>query len=351
MFKRKYHTPGTAPATLIAPEGEVGKPVITLIDYDKDHFEQRVVENIEEVFGCRDNRHVSWINIDGLGDVEVFHKLGEHFGLHPLALEDVLNVGQRPKLEQYSDHYFIIAQMIFDDSDGKEINSEQVSIFLKNNVLITIQQDPTRDVFDGLRNRLRNGRGFARSMGHDYLAYALMDAMVDHYFPVLERIGDAVEDLETELLENPSRSCLTTLHDLKRSLLYLRRVSWPEREVLNSLMRDESGLVSQETKVFLRDCYDHTIQIMDVIESYRDLTTGMMDLYLSSLGMRTNEIMRVLTVVTSIFIPLTFIAGVYGMNFQNMPELRTRDGYFIVLGLMGAIGLGMLYFFRRKKWL
>lgn len=351
MFKRKYHQPGTAPATLIAPEGAAAKPTITLIEYDRENYRERVVENIEEVFEARDNHQVSWINIDGLGDVELLHRLGTHFGLHPLALEDVLNIGQRPKIEQYEDHYFIISQMIFAGSDKVEISEEQVSIFLKANVLITIQQDSVRDVFDGLRNRLRTGRGFARSMGHDYLAYALMDAMIDHYFPVLERIGEAVEDLETELLESPTRACLEQLHDLKRNLLRLRRISWPEREVLNFLLRDETGLVRHETKVFLRDCYDHTVQIMDMIESYRDLTTGMMDLYVSSLGMRTNEIMRVLTVVTTIFIPLTFIAGVYGMNFDNMPELHTSSGYFIVLGVMALISVGMIYVFRKRNWL
>lgn len=351
MFKRKYHTPGTAPATLIAPAGALAKPVITLIEYNREVYNERVVETIEEVFGARDNNKVSWINIDGLGDVELLHKLGQHFDLHPLALEDVLNVGQRPKIEQYEDHYFVVSQMIFSGAESQEIDAEQVSLFLKKNVLITIQQDSMRDVFDGLRDRLRTGRGFARAMGHDYLAYALLDAMVDHYFPVLERIGEAVEDLETELLERPSRGCLEKLHDLKRNLLRLRRISWPEREVLNFLLRDESGLVRHETKVFLRDCYDHTIQIMDMIESYRDLSTGMMDLYLSSLGMRTNEIMRVLTVVTTIFIPLTFISSIYGMNFENMPELHTYSGYFVVLLVMAAIGFGMLYWFRRHRWL
>jgi magnesium transporter len=229
-------------------------------------------------------------------------------------------------------------------------------MFLGKNFLITIQED-VGDVFEPVRTRIRNGRGFARSMKNDYLAYALIDAVVDHFFPALEMLGDEIEDLETELLDHPSRECVMRLHELKRTLLHLRRAAWPEREIVNALSRDESGLVCKETKMFLRDCYDHLIQIMDVIESYRDLTTGMMDLYLSSLGIRTNEIMRVLTVVTTIFIPLTFIAGVYGMNFSpeagrfSMPELRQPYGYAACLTLMLAVAVGMIFFFRKKRWL
>jgi len=206
-------------------------------------------------------------------------------------------------------------------------------------------------VFDPVRVRLRNGRGFARTRGHDYLAYSLIDAGVDHFFPVLEPLGEAVEELQSELLEHPKRASLTKLHELKRALLFLRRNAWPVRELVTSLTRDESGLVQPETKIFLRDCYDHTIQIMDVIEGYRDIATGMMDIYLSSLGMRTNEVMRVLTVVSTIFIPLTFIVGLYGMNFEYMPELKTHYGYPVTLGIMLLLAIGMLAVFRKKKWL
>jgi magnesium transporter len=350
MFKIRTHAPGTAPATLELPVGHQAKePVITLIEYDAHTFEERRIEDIAEVFGCRDNGKVSWINIDGLGDIEMLKKLGEHFQLHPLALEDTLNVGQRPKLEEYDDHFFIVLQMTF--CEGEQFEFEQVSMFLKRNVLITIQEEERHDVFDSVRKRLRAGTGFARQRGHDYLAYALTDAVVDHFFPVLETMGDIIEDLEETMLDHPSKECVSKLHGLKRSLLRLRRAAWPQREVLSALNRDLTGMVEENTKPFLRDCYDHTIQIMDIIEGFRDLATGLMDLYLSSVGMRTNEIMRVLTVISAIFIPLTFLVGLYGMNFENMPELHTHYGYFVLLGVMAVLAIGMVIFVRRKRWL
>ncbi len=354
MFSSSRHAPGTAPATLVARAG-AEPPVVTLIEYDAEGIEERQVGSIEEVFVCRDNGKVSWINIDGLGDVELLRKLGAHFRLHPLALEDVLNTSHRPKMEEHADHCFLITRMASVSDEG-EVTFEQVSMFLGHTFLITIQHLPG-DVFEQVRQRLRAGRGFARTRGHDYLAYALLDALVDHFFPVLEKIGEDVEELEDLLLESPSPECVARLHEIKRSLLQLRRAAWPEREVIAALNRDESGLIAAETKVFLRDCYDHTVSIMDVIESYRDVTAGMMDLYLSSVSNRTNEVMRVLTVIASIFIPLTFMAGVYGMNFDpdaspwSMPELRARYGYPITLAAMLLVGLGMLFLFRKKRWI
>ncbi len=345
----RYHPPGTAPATLVAPEGATA-PVITLIEYDRGGVEEKKLTSIADAFHCRDNNRVSWINIDGLGDVEMFRKLAAHFGLHQLAIEDALNTHQRPKLEEYADHLFFIAQMIFCEGK-KDVSMEQVCFFLGRNFLITIQEEAERDVFDPVRARIRSGRGLIRAMGHDYLAYALVDALVDHFFPVLESLGEALEDLEEEVLDRPTRDCVVQLHGLKRTLLGMRRSAWPQREVVNGLSRDETGMVANETKIFLRDCYDHTIQIMDLIETYRDLTAGMMDLYLSSLGIRTNEIMRVLTVVTTIFIPLTFIVGVYGMNFENMPELHSRYGYYIVMIIMAVMAFAMVLYFKRKRWL
>ncbi len=354
MIRSRHHAPGTAPATLVTT-AEARPAVITLIEYDAAGIEERRIERIEDVFHCREDERVSWINIDGLGDVELLRTIGAHFGLHPLALEDVLNTTHRPKIEEYSDHLFVITRMA---SVGAEemVEFEQVSMFLGKNFLITIQERPG-DVFEAVRQRLRGGRGYARKMRHDYLLYALLDALVDHFFPVLEKLGEEIETLEDVLLESPSRSCVARLHDIKRSLLHLRRAAWPEREVMSALNRDESGLIAPETKVFLRDCYDHTISIMDVIESYRDVTAGMMDLYLSSVSNRTNEVMRVLTVIASIFIPLTFIAGVYGMNFDpeaspwNMPELGARYGYPICVAVMLVLGIGMVVFFRKKGWL
>lgn len=338
-------------------------PELTLIHYDGAEFVEEVLKDAETLFerlaALRVQKEsdmgevgqgVMWINIEGLGDMELLQKVGAHFGLHPLALEDVTTAVQRPKVEEYDDHLFVVMQL--PHSDGPmAVRFEQVSLFLGRNFLITIQEDPRFDVFEAVRARLRSNRGFGRTRGHDYLAYALVDAVVDNFFPVLEPLGESIEALEESLLKRPSQRCVRQLHDLKRALLLLRRNSWPLREVINALVRNESGLVTPETRIFLRDCYDHSIQIMDVIESYRDLSTSMMDIYLSSVGVRTNEIMRVLTVVSTIFIPLTFIVGLYGMNFTHMPELTWRYGYPACLLLMASIAIGLLAFFRSKRWL
>lgn len=350
MFTSRYHQPGAAPATLV-PRGEARLPKITLIQYNSEVYEKREVESLEDLFSaCDAHKGVSWINIDGLGDVEMVQKLGEHFGLHPLALEDVFQSPQRPKVEEYDTHFFVVCQMVY-LSDAQELQFEQLSLFFGTKFLITVQEEPDLDVFSSLRARLKAGRGFARTRGHDYLAYAIIDSVVDNFFPILEPLGESIETLEDDLLDNPSRELIIRLHDLRRSLLHLRRNVWPMRDVVSLLTRDESGIVGKETKVFLRDCYDHTIQIMEVIESYRDLAASLMDIYLSSVGIRTNEVMRVLTVVSTIFIPLTFIVGVYGMNFHFMPELDWKYGYFACWGGMLLLSAGMLAVFRRNKWL
>jgi magnesium transporter len=349
MFNRSHHAPGTAPATLVSKDDAVTKPVITLIEYGPDSYDETRVESVEELARCHDNGLVSWINIDGINDAELLTRLGEMFGLHPLALEDVQHTGQRPKLEQYDDHFFMVAQMV--DCENREVGFEQLAMFLKKNVLITIQEEPLHDALEPVRVRLRKGRGFARTRGHDYLAYALLDSVTDHFFPVLEFLGERLEEFEDRMLDKPARELAMELHEVKRTLLQLRRAIWPVREVFSGLGRDESGLVSEDAKVFVRDCYDHTIQIMDIVESYRDIASGLLELYLSSIGTRTNEVMRVLTVVSSIFIPLTFMAGIYGMNFENMPELKTAHGYFVLLCVMALSATGMVLFFRRKGWL
>jgi magnesium transporter len=348
MLNRRYHAPGTAPATLVSKGDAASRPVITLIEYGPGSYDEKRVESIEGLASCRDNGLVSWINIDGVGDAELLTRLGEMFGLHPLALEDVQNYGQRPKLEHYDDHFFIVAQMV--DCEKHEVRFEQLAMFLKKNVIITIQEEPLHDAFEPVRIRLRSGRGFARTRGHDYLAYALLDSVTDHYFPVLEFLGERLDDFEDRMLDKPSRLLAMELHDTKRTLLQLRRSIWPVREVFSGLGRDESGMITDDAKVFLRDCYDHTIQIMDVVESYRDIASGLLELYLSSVSTRTNEIMRVLTVISSIFIPLTFMAGIYGMNFENMPELKTAHGYFVLLSVMALVATSMALFFKRKGW-
>ncbi|MCX6968043.1 MAG: magnesium/cobalt transporter CorA [Verrucomicrobia bacterium] len=348
MFANTYHPPGTAPATLV-PLGDV-QPVVTLLEYDAASLEERRLERVEDLAVSRGNGKMRWIDIDGLADVDVLNKLGEQFGLHPLALEDVLHAPQRPKVEEFEHHFFIVAQIPFSDGQGK-VTFEQVSLFFGKDFLISIQENPESDVFEPVRLRLRTGRGFARTRGHDYLAYALLDCVVDHFFPVLEALGERIELLEDELLDRPTRESLVQLHEIKRTLLQVRRNIWPVRELFTTLSRDESGLVTHETTIFLRDCHDHTIRLMDVIENYRDLTASMMDIYLSAVGMRTNEVMRVLTVVSTIFIPLTFIVGLYGMNFEFMPGLKSPWGFTVCVVGMVLLAAGMLAIFRHKKWI
>ncbi|MES2660786.1 MAG: magnesium/cobalt transporter CorA [Verrucomicrobiota bacterium] len=363
MFTKRHGPPGSPPATLSPHlvDGKARKPAIQIIEYDKDSLEERDIADLGELAARFDSRKVTWINIDGLGDVEALTFLGQRFNLHPLALEDVLNTGQRPKVEAGADYVFIVAQMVYQDHD-KTICGEQVSIFFGKNFLITVQEEGKYDVFDPVRERIRAGRGAIRKSKADYLGYALLDSIIDHYYPVLEDIGNAIEELEDDLIERPSREMVLTLHEYKRSLTQLRRYVWPLRDVVNGLLHDPSGYVATPTKVFLRDCYDHTVQLMDHVESYKELTSGLMELYHSSVGLRTNEVMRVLTVITSIFIPLTFIVGVYGMNFApeghngeklplNMPELYQPYGYIGIMLFMAVIAVVQLILFKKMKWL
>ncbi len=363
MFKTRRSVPGSSPATLVPHlvDGKIVPPRITLIEYDSSGFEEREVTDITGLGGLLDNGKVTWINIDGLGDVESLRALGEMFHLHPLALEDVLSPGQRPKTEVFPDYLFIVAQMVYRDNE-RVTCGEQVSLFFGRDFLITIQEEQEFDVFDPVRERIRSGRGTLRKAGADYLAYALLDSIIDHYYPVLEELGNDIDELEDELLDRPSREMVHTLHEYKRTLTQLRRFVWPLRDVVNSLVHDTSGLVSDPTRVFLRDCYDHTVQLMDFVESYKEVTSGLMELYHSSVGLRTNEVMRVLTVITSIFIPLTFIVGVYGMNFApegrdgkefplNMPELYQPYGYLVIMAVMLGIAIFQLILFRKLKWL
>lgn len=349
----KYHLPGTAPATLIAPTSE--KPIVRHIEYNSQLYEEFDVVEIEQCFPFRDNDQITWINIDGLGDVELLKKLGKHYGLHPLALEDVLNTGQRPKCEPYGDHYFIVMQMVYRNSH-EELAFEQISLFVGKDFVISIQET-SGDMFDPIRKRLSGGLGSSRKSGSDYLAYALIDAVVDYYFPVLECLGDMVEEMEDEVLEKPTPEFVKLLHEYKRSLVHLRRGAWPQREILSALQRDETGLIRDSTKPFLRDCYDHAIQIIDIIENYRELISSVMEIYLSAVSMRTNDVMRVLTVVSSIFMPLTFLVGIYGMNFNpevgpfSMPELNSPWGYPVFLLLCLVLSGSMVIFFRKKGWL
>jgi magnesium transporter len=356
MDKLRYPPPGTAPATLIVPPEYLGrKPAVSLTEFDAHSIEEREIETIDELLPCLENDKVSWINVAGLGDPEFFQRLGLHFRIHQLALEDIFNLGQRPKVDEYDQQLFIVLDMGYENKN-EEVVFEQVCIVLAEKFVITIQEE-TGDVFNPVRQRLREGRGNARFMKADYLAYALIDAVIDQYFPIVESLGESIDDLQETLLDQPTRERVRDLHELKRLIARIRRAVWPQREVLGRLMRDETGLVAARTKPFLRDCSDHTVIMLDLLDTFREATRNVMDIYLSSTSIRTNEIMRVLTVISSIFIPLTFIAGVYGMNFDpklspfNMPELEWSFGYPFAICLMLAVAIGMIVFFKRKKWL
>lgn len=351
IIKRISKKKGLAPGTLVhIGEKKAERVRITLIDYDESEFQEKEVERIEECFPFKDKPTVTWINIDGLHDTELIEKLGKHFNLHPLVLEDILNTGQRPKIEDFENYIFVVLKMLYYDEKEDEIRTEQVSLILEHNCVISFQEK-IGDVFEHVRERLRKGKGRMRKMGSDYLAYSLLDAIIDNYFIILEKVGDKIERLEEIVVANPKPESLQTIHNLKREMIFLRKSVWPLREVINNLGKAESSLVHESTNIYLRDVYDHTIQIIDTIETFRDMLSGMHDSYLSSISNRMNEIMKVLTIFASIFIPLTFIAGIYGMNFSYMPELGWRWGYFAILAVMAGVGISMLLYFRRKKWL
>ena len=330
-------------------ERKTEKTRITIIDYDQAQLQEKEAGSIEECFAFKDNPTVTWINIDGLHQIEIIEKMGRHFNLHSLVLEDIVNTGQRPKMEDFEDYIFIVLKMLYYDQKGG-IKTEQVSLILGPNFVISFQEQEG-DVFNPIRDRIRKAKGRIRKMGADYLAYALMDTIVDNYFIILERLGEEIEDMEEELLTNPTTETLQKIHFLKREMILLRKSTWPLRELINGLERTESPLIQESTGVYLRDVYDHTIQVIDTVETFRDMISGMLDIYLSSISNKMNEVMKVLTIIATIFIPLTFLAGVYGMNFRYMPELEWHGGYFVVLLVMAAVGISMVGYFRRKKWL
>ncbi|MFB8789903.1 MAG: magnesium/cobalt transporter CorA [Potamolinea sp.] len=343
--------PGTLTINKNAPH-----PEITLIDYSEKERTRVQLKEPEDCIPHLDTESISWVDVCGLGNEDIWRRLGKVFQLHPLVLEDIVNVPQRPKVEDYENHLVIISQMVMLKENGTGFWTEQVSLILGKHYLLTVQEEPTRDCFQPVRDRIRTAKGSIRKQGADYLTYTLLDAIIDGFFPVLETYGERIEDLEDEVVMTPTRRTLEKIYNIKRELLALRRAIWPLRDSINSLIRDESPLISSEVHVYLRDCYDHTVQVMDLVETYRELTSGLMDVYLSSVGNKMNEIMKLLTVVSSIFIPLTFIAGVYGMNFNtekspwNMPELNWYWGYPFCIALMLATAGGLVYFFWRRGW-
>ena len=351
LIKKRSPKVGLPPGTLVhIGEKKVEKARITIMDYDETNLEEKEAKTIEESFSFKDKPTVTWINIDGLHEVEIIEKLGSHFGLHPLLLEDILNTDQRPKMEDYGDYIFVVLKMLYPGENKDEIEAEQVSLILGSNFIISLQESEG-DVFNPIRDRIRKSKGRIRKTGSDYLAYALLDAIVDNYFLILENVGEKIEDTEQQLAANPSPETLQYIRELKNEMIFLRKSIWPLRELINGLERCESTLIHQSTGAYLRDVYDHTIQIIDTVESYRDMISGMVDIYLSSISNKMNEVMKVLTIFASIFIPLTFVAGLYGMNFEFMPELKWHWGYFALLAVMALIGISLVFYFKRKRWL
>lgn len=369
-----YDEPGSDPGTLYIEEG-AAPTVIVLIDYCQSKATRLQLASPEDCIPHLDTESVSWVDVQGLGNEDVLQRLGKVFGLHPLVLEDIVNVPQRPKVEEYSDQLLVVARMVtlkkpnhsfISHQTNQGIRSskaamlselaepcfsaEQVSFILGKHYLLTVQEEPEYDAFGPVRERIRTDRGIIRKQNADYLAYALLDSIIDGFFPVLEVFGEQIEDLEDEVVLNPTPKTLGKIHDLKRDLLMLRRAIWPQRDAINSLIRDGSDLIRDDVRIYLRDCYDHAVQVLDMVETYRELTSSLMDVYLSSVSNKMNEIMKLLTVISSIFIPLTFVAGVYGMNFEHMPELQWPWGYAGCWGMMLGIAIFLILYFHRRGW-
>lgn len=353
-FTKRYHPPGTPPGTL-----DTGNAVeqirIRLVDYTATEFTELELDNATDCRPYLERDSITWVHVQGVARAETVRELGNLFGLHPLALEDVINTGQRPKADSYDEQMFVVMNLPTVDEDGI-IGTSQVSIFLGEKFLISFLGAEDAP-FDPVLYRLRKHSGKIRERGADYLLYALLDIIIDRGFPVLEYFSEYIEELEEELLEEPDKKTLAKIHRLKRELLFLRRMLWPQREVINILVREEQPQIHPQTRPYLRDCYDHTIQIIDLIEAYREMTASMLDVYLSSISNKMNEVMKVLTVIATIFIPLTFIVGIYGMNFGNktdnpwaMPELNWTYGYPLLWLLMIAIAGGMIIYFKRRNW-
>jgi len=351
IFRRKAKKPGLESGTLVhVGETFAEKVKITIIDYDEQRFQEKEAKTVDECLPFKDRPTVTWINVDGIHQVDVIEKIGTHFGVHPLLLEDILHTAQRPKAEDFYNYIYIVLKMLRLNETTDEIEVEQVSLILGDNFVITFQET-VGDVFDPVRERIRSNKGRVRKMGADYLAYALIDTIIDNYFVVLERLGEDIENLEEEVVLNPTRDTLQGIHDAKRDMLTLRRSVWPLREVISGLQRGESSLFKKGTLVYLRDVYDHTIQVIDTVEAFRDMVSGMMDIYLSSISNKLNEVMKVLTIISTIFMPLTFITGVYGMNFAFMPPKDQPWGFYASLAVMFGVVGAMLVFFRKRKWI
>ena len=343
--------PGSSPGTVVyVGEQRLLKVQVDVIHYDPSGSSEQRDVSVQDCVDAVAENGITWMNVNGVHDVDLIAGLGERFGLHPMTMEDIVNTTQRPKVEEFGGYIFMVLKMIAFDEARQSFDIEHVSVILGANFVISFLEDDG-DVFEGVRQRIRSAGGRIRGMKADYLAYSLMDAVVDHYFLAVERMGDIIEEVDDRLLEEPRPGDIREIHGLKRAILSLRKAVWPIREEVGVIVKSESPLLTAESRVFWRDLYDHSIQIIDLVETHRDLLGGMHDVYLSILSHRMNEVMKVLTIISTIFIPLTFIAGVYGMNFKEMPELQWRGGYYSVWVVMIVIASGLFLYFRRKRWL
>jgi magnesium transporter len=351
-----FDEPGSLPGTLNI-EADAPPPTIVLIDYQGEQATRLQVDSPEACAPYLETRSVSWVDVQGLGSEDVLQRLGQVFELHPLVLEDIVNVPQRPKVEEYDDQLLIITRMVMPEEDEEGFFTEQVSFVLGRHYLLTVQEEPELDTFPPVRDRIRLARGTIRDRGADYLAYALLDTIVDGFFPVLEDYGERLEELEDEVVIRPTRQTLAKIYAIRRELVTLRRAIWPQRDAINTLIRDKNPLISDEVRIYLRDCSDHATQVLDMVETYRELSSSLMDVYLSAVSNKMNDVMKLLTVISTIFIPLTFVVGIYGMNFDpkaspwNMPELNWYWGYPACLLGMGAIATFLLTYFWKLGWL
>ncbi len=348
--KRRSKGAGLPPGTLVhIGEQKTEQIKITLIDYDEASYQEKELASVQECLPFRDQPTRTWINIDGLHQVEAIERIGKHFGLHPLVLEDIVSTEQRPKLEDFGQYIFIVTKMLSHEQTSQQVITEQVSMVLGANFILTFQEG-AKDDFIPIRQRIKSGNGRMRGMGADYLLYALLDAIVDNYFVILEKLGEQIETLEETLLTNPTQAQLKAVHKLRREFILMRKSIWPLRDVVATLERRESPLIKNTTTIYLRDLYDHIARVIDTVENYRDLVSVLLDIYLSSLSNKLNEVMKTLTIITTIFIPLSFIAGVYGMNFEHMPELKWAWSYPLVLVAMVLLGVAMVFYFKKRKW-
>lgn len=358
MHNEAHEEAGLPPGTLKYVGRQTNaQVVVTVLEYNEfDYSETRHTDVEAEMLNVR-NGMVRWINVEGVHNVELVEKIGRIYDIHPLTLEDIVNTNQRPKFEEYDRYLVNIMKMIYEEENPKKGDndifvSEQLAILIMNKrTVISFQEADGGDVFDIIRTRIRQGKGRIRKAGADYLAYCLIDAVVDSYFVVLEHFGDEMEKMEDSLVGNPKQEIIRRLYDLKRQMIYLRKAVWPMRDMVNNIERSESELMTPPTLVYLRDAHDHIVRVIDTVETYRDLISGMIDLYMTSQSNRMNEVMKTMTIITTIFVPLTFIVGVYGMNFDTMPELQTRFGYYVVWLVMIIIVVLLFIFFRVKKWL